>query len=804
MTFEWTKKALLCGTSVAVMATMMYSPAMAQAQSGEDVFDEVITVGSRSAKPRTALDSPVPVDSLSADVFNSLGGAADITDNLKTLVPSYTATPATGDGSAFVRTTSLRGLAPDQTLVLVNGKRRHRSALIQFFAPAAGQGAHAADVAMIPSIALKQVDVLRDGAAAQYGSDAIAGVINFVTRTAPEGGQVTVQYGQHYEGESNYKLGANIGLGLGENGFFNISAEYLDNKALSRGIQRPVAQALIDAGAVGVGGDSPFGDAPFVQTWGRPETSGLRMFATAGYDISNTAELYAFGNFAKTDGRYRFFYRAPNHSSINTLVNSFGYTGALLETGYTPYLDGAQTDISLVAGVRGEAMGGWNYDFSASYGENELDYFLNNTTNAGLGLGADGEPVQRDFDVGALGQKEINLNADFSKPITDNINLAFGGEWREEKYTVTPGEVNSYTSSKSNGFGGFSPANSGSFSRDNIALYADVEYDVSDYFMLQTAVRFEDFSDFGSTVNWKIAGRYNITDTFTLRGAVSTGFHAPTPGQSNIRSTITTFDGVTGLQVEEGLVPPTSAGAIAVGGAPLREETSTNMSFGGALSLFENTSLTVDLYKIKVKDRIYRTGDIAVPGSTTGATISFYTNALDVNHQGVDVVLTSKFDLGDNARTDLSIAANLNSVEVVNQSLVGGIQPVNDGLVEDIENNFPKFRAVFSANTFIGEKWNLLTRANLYGSHFDERGRIGAATDPSAKIGSVIYIDAEIGYKVNEQVSLAFGGSNILDTFIDEIGVPNANRLSVGLQYPRRTAANYEGGSWYVRAKYDF
>lgn len=314
------KSLLLAGLPVLAMSLCVTVPAVAQDTSQSSAADDQITViGSRNSRPRSASDSPVPVDVISGEDFNALGNSADLTDNLRILVPSYTATPATGDGSAFIRPTSLRGMAPDQTLILVNGKRRHRSALVQFFAPAAGNGAHGVDVGMIPGIALQRVEVLRDGAAAQYGSDAIAGVMNFVTRTADEGGELMGEYGQFYDGETSYRLAANVGIALGEQGFFNVSAEYWDNDALSRGIQRPDAAALIAGGVTGVGADSPFGDAPLAQTWGRPETRGLRTFFTGGIDLNNGSELYLFGNFADTKGRYRFFYRNPNHSSIAPL-----------------------------------------------------------------------------------------------------------------------------------------------------------------------------------------------------------------------------------------------------------------------------------------------------------------------------------------------------------------------------------------------------------------------------------------------------------------------------------------------------
>ena len=780
-------------------------PAFAQGGDAAEL-EEVVVMGSRSNKPRSATDSTVPVDVFSEAELNAFGNQADITDTLKALVPSYTATPATGDGSAFIRPTSLRGMAPDQALVLVNGKRRHRSALVQFFAPAAGNGAHGVDVAMIPSIALKNIEVLRDGAAAQYGSDAIAGVMNLQLKDASEGGQIQVQYGEFFEGEQSTRVSANGGFAIGENGFLNVSFESVDNDALSRGVQRPVAQGLIDAGVTGVGADSPFGDAPFVQTWGRPETSGDRLFFNSGFDLSNGGEVYMHGGYAETDGRYRFFYRAgydsdcsTGHSTIASLCQDPDWVAGTLRQGYTPYLDGAQTDRSLVAGIKGEMPSGVTYDISVGTGVNELRYVLNNTTAPNLGVAADGS-FQRDFDLGGYDQEETNINADFSKALNADINLAFGMEWREETFTTLSGEQAAIDGNTS-GMSTAQPEAAGEFSRDNIALYADLEHDISDDLLMQYAVRYEDFSDFGSTVNGKMAGRYTVNDSLTLRGSMSTGFHAPTPGQANVSTIITTFDGTTGLQVEEGLVPSTSSAAVAVGGAPLKEEESVNLSLGFTSQIGDSTTLTLDMYHIKVDDRIYRTGDIE---TEVGGSISFYTNAMDVEHQGFDLVLSSSFELISGMETVASLAYNHNSIDVTGQKTINGVKPVSDSLVEDIENNYPEDRWVLNTMTNINDKLSLMARLNFYGEHYDERGTIGADTDPSAEIDSIIYMDIELGYDVSDNLRITAGGSNIFDEYVDEIGAPNANRMSVGLQYPRRTAANYEGGSWYLRANYSF
>ncbi len=802
------KKTILATTILTALTA--YTPAVYAADAAEDEGETIQIVGSRSQKLRTVADSPVPVDIIGADELTAMGSTADLTDNLKALVPSYTATPATGDGSAFVRPTSLRGTASDQTLVLVNGKRRHRSALVQFFAPAAGNGAHGVDIGMIPSIAVKRVEVLRDGAASQYGSDAIAGVINFVMKDGTEGGEVQVQYGQFFDGESSTKVALNTGAKLGEDGFFNFSFEYNDNEALSRGIIRPDAQALIDAGVPNVGADSPFGDAPFTQTWGRPETSGMRLFVNSGMDLGDGKQLYARLGYADTDGRYRFFYRNPGHSTLAALAAiDPNFVAPQRAVGFTPYLDGAQTDISFVTGIDGELANGTYFDVSFGYGSNALDYFLNNTINSSLGLTAQATIPQMDFDVGGYEQSEINFNADFSKLISDDLNLAYGFEWREETYTVNAGEPNASVGGGSSGFKGITTADAGEFSRDNFAIYADIEQDISSDFMVQYAIRYEDFSDFGSTVNAKLAARYNVSDTTALRGAISTGFHAPTPGQSNVRTTITTFDGVTGLQVEEGLISAVDPRAIAEGGQALKEEESFNISFGVTSDLTDNTTLTVDWYQISVDDRIYRTGDIQhdpdpVDPNNPLETISFYTNALDVEHTGIDVVLTTSMDWSSEISTDISFAYSHSEIEVTSQRQVNGSNPVSNGLVEDIENNYPENRFVVTTSTPLSDALNLMVRANFYGEHYDERGTINDPVAPSALIDSIIFIDAELAYTVNDDLTVKFGVSNLFDEFPDEVGAANANRLSVGLQYPRRSAANYEGGSWYLGGTYRF
>ncbi len=761
-------------------------------------IEEIITLGTRSAKPRSATDSPVPVDVINTSDLLAIGGAADIIDNLNTLVPSFAATPATGDDSAFVRPTTLRGMAADQTLVLLNGKRRHRSATVQLFAPAANNGSHGPDIGMIPSIALKNVEVLRDGAASQYGSDAIAGVINFALRDAPEGGTIEVTYGEHYDGEDNLKIAANGGFALGENGFLNLSVDANDNDGLSRGFQRQNAQSLIDAGVPGVGSDAVFGDAPLVQSWGRPETEATRFVFNAGIELSDSAELYTFGNFARTEGRFRFFYRDPSNSDLLESL-ALGATNLARESvaGYTPYLDGEQTDYSLIVGVRGEWLADTIFDISLATGRNQLDYTLNNSLNGDAGL-VNRTDAQRAFDTGDFEQDEINVNIDLSTTLNQSLDLSYGAEYREETFTIIAGEPQSFVGGGVSGRAGTRTADAGADKRDNIAVYADLEHEVNDEILMQYALRYEDFSDFGGTLNGKLAGRYRLGDRTAIRGSVSTGFHAPTPGQANLRSTTTTFDNF-GNQIDVGLLPADSPEVAALGGAPLKEEESASITFGITTDIGDNTTLTADIYSIEVDDRIYR---------TTIGDVSFFTNALDVEHQGLDVVLTTRVDWTGGVSTDVSFAYNYNDIDVTGNRIINGAQVVSDDLVEDIENNYAEHNFTLTGNTVLSDNWTLMTRARYIGDHYDERGNISGTSSlgATAEIDPVIYVDIELNYEHDDNWRFTLGAANLFDEFPDEIAnLPGqANRVSVGLPYPRRSPANYEGGSWYLRTTYSY
>ena len=774
-----------------------------QLEASALMVDAIVVTGTRAA-PRSVLRSPTPIDVLPAMQLARQGNG-DLTETLKNLVPSYTATPLTGDGAAFVRPTSLRGLPPDDILVLVNSKRRHRSALISHFGAAMNVGAHAVDVGMIPSIALQRLEVLRDGAAAQYGSDAIAGVMNFILKDASEGVQLQAQTGQWYEGENDTNIAGNVGLPLTENGFLNLSAEFSDSPELSRGVQH--------ADAIGV---------PNVQNpamnWGRPKSSGFRGIWNAGLTLSDRAEAYSFGNFADTYGNYSFFFRPPGRSGALTPIplnpadpsqGNFCWCDHF-PAGFTPRLEGDAQDFSGVLGLRGEFDNGLGYDLSASHGNNTIVYTLLGTLNLSWGPNS-----QFNFNIGDLRQEETNLNADFSYLASEVVNLAWGFEWREEVYQMFLGQKEAWLAGPwadvalltdpvtgmaygapglaANGMPGTNPDAAGIFDRQNYAAYAEVEFDLTEQFLLQVAGRFEDFSDFGTTYNGKVAARYSPSDEFALRGGVNTGFRAPTPGQSNFTGIVTSFDGVTGMQVQEGTVRPTSALAVSLGGQALEPEDAVNVTFGVTARPTRAFSVTVDAYRIDVDSRIIKSRSLPVVGNPEFSEVAFYTNALDTRTDGLDVVGVYNALWGDGNSTDISLAYNYNETTVLTQRQVGGVDPVSDDLIFNIENNLAKHRATLSVTEGFGEQFSATLRGNYYSGTIDERGE-------KEVVGAEVLIDAELSYQIDENFSVVGGANNLFNNFPDEI----ATRLSQGMPYPRRSPISYHGGMTYLRVVYSF
>jgi iron complex outermembrane receptor protein len=670
-------------------ASGISAPVVAQ----DDVqLEEVIVTGSRG-RPRSVSDSPVPIDVFTSEDLRAVS-YTDTNDILKTLVPSFNlGRQPISDGSSFIRPAELRGLPTDKTLVLVNSKRRHRSALVSI----GGSGTQGPDLSTIPSIALKNIEVLRDGASAQYGSDAIAGVINFILKDADDGFSLSIDSGGFSEGDGDQTtVQANLGLPLGDSGFINLSAEISEADATSRSEQYCESWFCADQNgsspynirSADNGGDAAFlaglssanigQDSSVVQPWGQPNMEAQRFFVNAGYQIDADTEAYFFGNISESESDGGFFYRYPGNGTIEDLREKDGGIYNPLEKypgGFTPRFFGEVSDFSLLGGIRGSFDNGLNYDFSGRTGESEIRYTLANTINP-----SQGRASQTSFKPGDLINSETQFQADFDYEFESNfaspLLLAFGTSYMNESYEVVQGEPNSYAAGPhatqdpfglcnadktasaagttaisggstlncadssdpvyqvvgvgSNGFPGFSPQFSELYERSSFAVYGDLSTDVTDNLFLQAAIRYEDYDDFDAETVVKFAGLYRFTDNFALRGSIGTGFRAPTPGQQGTINVSTRLPN--GFPVATGLFPAGGPVAQALGASPLAPETSTNYTIGFTTNVGQ-LDLTVDFYRIDLDDATYAisTRDVSTD-PTSGAA---YNNYLLLDNAGV-------------------------------------------------------------------------------------------------------------------------------------------------------------------------
>ncbi|AGP81193.1 TonB-dependent outer membrane receptor [Alteromonas mediterranea MED64] len=841
---------LAASAAFSVMATApVYAQEAEESAKAED-YEQIAVVGSRAA-PRSVADSAVPIDIISDEEFKQQG-ATDMVSMMQTVVPSFNVNDQPiNDASTLVRPANLRGMASDHTLVLVNGKRRHRSAVITFLGGGLSDGAQGPDISVIPAAALKQVEVLRDGAAAQYGSDAIAGVINFVLNDASEGGSFEARYGSYYEGDGDMiQLSGNVGLPLSEKGFINLSAEYRTADDTSRSIQRDDAAALIAAGNTFV--------ADPAQIWGSPEIKhDIKLFANAGVELSDTSEAYIFGNFAEREVEGGFYYRNPhnrggvndggtnedgeqlllvgdltgdmsgncptdivvgdnvleNPTYINQVANNpdcFAFN-EILPGGFTPRFGGTVTDMSLVFGTKGELENDITYDVSLNLGQNEVDFAISNTINPSLG-----PETPFEFSPGRYTQSEQTLDIDFTKPfdvgLYEPLFVATGFQYRNESYESFAGDTASYEIGPlatqgfgigSNGFPGLAANSQGRVSRNNIALYIDAEAYITENFMLAGALRYEDFSDFGDTTKGKIAFRWQALENIAFRGAFSTGFKAPTLGQSNVRNVTTAF-GTDGQLIDRATLPPTDPVSQLKGGEQLTPEESESITFGVVADFENGLFITADYYNIELTDRISTASGIAlteediatllaqgINDASSFSEISFFTNDFDTTTEGVDVVANYAMEMMG-GETKFSLAYNWTSTEVDRAS-----ENISDFRIRMLEDNLPAVRYSATANHTNGD-WRFLARLNYYGSIFEDH--LDSAL-PIDKVGSEFTVDLEVAYNFTEELTVTVGAKNAFDEYPDE----NTQYAGIaGSLYPTTSPIGINGGFYYLRGVYTF
>ncbi|MFD3348752.1 TonB-dependent receptor plug domain-containing protein [Alteromonas macleodii] len=847
---------LAASAAFSVMAAAPVYAQEAEESAKVEDFEQIAVVGSRAA-PRSVADSAVPIDIISDEEFKQQG-ATDMVSMMQTVVPSFNVNDQPiNDASTLVRPANLRGMASDHTLVLVNGKRRHRSAVITFLGGGLSDGAQGPDISVIPAAALKQVEVLRDGAAAQYGSDAIAGVINFVLNDASEGGSFEARYGSFYEGDGDMiQMSGNVGLPLSDKGFINLSAEYRTADDTSRSVQRADAAALIAAGNTFV--------ADPAQIWGSPEIKhDIKLFANAGIELSATSEAYMFGNYAEREVEGGFYFRNPhNRGGVNDggtnddgeqLLLVGDLTGdmsgncptdivvgdnvlenpryinevqnnpdcwafnEMLPGGFTPRFGGTVTDMSLVFGTKGELDHDITYDVSLNLGQNEVDFAISNTINPSLG-----PETPTEFSPGRYTQSEQTLDIDFTKPfdvgLYEPLFVATGFQYRNESYESFAGDTASYEIGPlatqgfgigSNGFPGLAANSQGRVSRNNIALYIDAEAYITENFMLAGALRYEDFSDFGDTTKGKIAFRWQALENIAFRGAFSTGFKAPTLGQSNVRNVTTAF-GTGGELIDRATLPPTDPVSQLKGGEQLTPEESESITFGVVADFDNGLFITADYYNIELTDRISTASGIAlteediatlleqgINDASSFSEISFFTNDFDTTTEGVDVVANYSMDMMG-GETKFSLAYNWTSTEVDRAS-----DNISDFRIRMLEDNLPAVRYSATANHTNGD-WRFLARMNYYGSIFEDH--LDSAL-PIDKVGSEITFDFEVAYNFTEDFTVTVGAKNAFDEYPDENNT-DAGGITyaqiAGSAYPTTSPIGINGGFYYLRGVYTF
>lgn len=812
--------------SLGVALALSFSALPAFAQDADDTLDTIQVLGSR-AKNRTAAETAAPVDIIRSEQLEQTG-AQELGQLLQMLEPSFNFSRTTiSDGTDILRPATLRALGPDQVLVLVNGKRRHQQALVNVQQTIA-RGSAGTDINAIPITAIERIEVLRDGAAAQYGSDAISGVINIVLKTQTKETQLFFEAGQTREGDGDVLHGGvNHGFALGDDGFLNLSVEYRDREETNR-----------------AGPDTLRVSPPRVtQRIGDADSTDAYLWLNGGIGLGG-GELYWFGGASRREGDSSGFYRSAGDGRT---------VPALYPNGFLPNIITTVEDQSLAVGYRAPLGDNWDWDVSVNHGRSEFGFHERNSVNVSwwyepLGAGIYAQSPTS-ADTGTLKFQQTTVNLDFRGSLDigndEPLSLATGAEYRREDYIIEAGDPVSYTYGRTNnpaipifnqnggfaapgiqGFPGFSPNEEVDDGRSNYALYVDAETRFGGKFLVGGAVRYEDYSDFGNTTTGKLSLRYDFSDAFALRGTFSTGFRAPGVQQLFYSQRSTNIDPSTGLLADTLTARQDSAVTRAFGIEPLKEEESKSASVGFSYRPNEQFSLTVDLFRIDIDDRIIFSSNIApeiigtdsLPCNGTNsncpirailapfgvAQAQFFTNAIDTRTTGLDIV--GEFTTEAVGGTlDLTALLHWNKTEVKarrSQSpILSPTQLFDDSQVTLVEEGQPGAHHVLQAVWSRG-KFDWTLRANYYGEV------AGEGFTPGFKQtwdGATLF-DASVGIDITDKLRLQLGGNNILDTYPDKWDPVNAFPFpQLGFTYGWETLPfGINGAYYYGKVSYRF
>jgi iron complex outermembrane receptor protein len=784
--------------------------------------DEVVVVGNRGDQ-RTVTSSAVPVDNFSEPVLEKTG-KYELTQQLNRLAPSFYSTGLTySDATDHMDPATLRGLNPDQTLILVNGKRHHPSAVVNTLG-VVGRGSVINDLNTIPSSAIERIEILRDGASAQYGSDAIAGVINIILKEDTASLNVNTQLGQRYEGDGfKTNFGLNYGFGFENGARINFTAEYRDREGTNRaGIYEGLIYST-DTEDDGLSFEEHLANdnrileerglsrEDFRLNLGNSEMRNVAVYINASIPLGKNTNLYAFGGINNRYSQSFGDYRLPNDAARSNL--------AIYPNGFLPSIEAGMNDEFVSLGIEGQ-LGLWNYDLSNTTGANSIEFFVSNSVNASMG-----EDSPTEFESGKISFLQNTVNFDINRDIGEQLNLqefniSAGAEYRFERYQIFAGEEASWINEDqtsfpgAQGYPGYQPSDETDQSRSNLGVYLDLSSRLTSNLYMTLAGRFENYSDFGNNLSGKFAARYSPFDFLNLRGSVSTGFRAPALHQSYYSYTGSYYFG--GFLYEIMTAPNSSPIADAFGISPLKEETSTAYSIGISSKTSWNTLLTVDAYQVDVSDRVVLSGffykffgntvvDSLLADLTSVGGAQFFSNAIDTRTRGIDIVLSQKFALPSSI-LGFFVGVNLNETEITDINASDEIE--ENGLEEAffdrqsralVELAQPKSKV----NTGVDYRYKDFT-ANLQLTRFGEVAYRSLETPDADQVYSPRWItDVRFGYRISYFLSAYIGALNLLDVYPDE----NNEILESFGRFPYNTAVSqfgFNGGFYYLGLEIDF
>ncbi|WP_417451303.1 TonB-dependent receptor plug domain-containing protein [Kordiimonas sp.] len=783
-------------------------------------FDEIVTIGSRR-RGRTVTESMVPIDVFQLDGFSSTG-YADMNDAFRTLVPAFNAKRLPlNDGSSLVRPVTLRGSPSDHILLLLNGKRRHRSATVHIATGhASTSGAQGQDFNVIPPIAMKRVEILRDGAAALYGSDAIAGVVNMTLRDSRDYSVASAHIGKYYDGGGATKdLQVNLGLPLGAQGFASLSAQYTHQNPTRTGGVHQGAQALRNAGVPDV-------PTPAVNM-GEPFYEALKTVLNAGLPLGNDLDAYLFGNYMVSDSAVRFFYRQPidaggfaRHATYRPSVfqGTDGHPENFdLQTvypgGYTPQFGGRQQDASMVGGVRRESTDGLSWDAYLRWGWNEIQYNIENTINASMGVQS---PTS--FAPGALAQREYEGGVELSYPLEIGLPIqrgifSAGLSYRSEAYTIRPGDEASYRvgplvdlPAGANGFQGYSPDIAGTFTAASYASFLSYDADISDRLSAAATGRFEHYEKFGDNFSYQLSSRYKLAEGLAVRGSLGTGFRAPASGQLYGTSQ-TSQSSVAGDFILDAVLVLDAETAKIFGAEPFKPETSFSMSAGVVAKLQTGTTLTLDFYQIDVDDRLtlipefdttpeqrQQLAAIGYPNGEAVQQVRYYQNILDSRIKGFDLVVLHGWNWAGGDNTTASLSLNYNDMSLRTPRAEEVFTP--EKRIE-FEDGIPRWNGNLSV-THVQNRVTFMVRGTYYGSW---KRRSVVEGKPFLSRSPAVLFDAQAAYRLDDGLELQIGARNI---FNKKAPQREPEIIATGNNVDNHSVFGVSGGYYYAGLRYDF